>query len=76
MHNGSTMTENVTEADPKYAEVAKEYKNEVLVVGVPKAFANFLLLSPNSYFSALIMFVCALSFDLSKRIYTILCSFD
>ena len=32
MHIGSVMTENVLEADPKYAEVADEYEEEVLVV--------------------------------------------
>ena len=40
---GSAMTKNVPEADPKYAEVAVEYEEEVLVVGVPEAFTNFLL---------------------------------
>ena len=73
------MTENVPWADPKYAEVAKEYEKEVLVVGVPGALTNFPLFGSctrqdpvhNSYFSGLIMFVCALSFDLRRRIYTI-----
>ena len=44
MHICSVMTENVPWADPKYAEVAKEYEEEVLVVGVPEAITNFLLL--------------------------------
>jgi hypothetical protein len=60
------MTENVPEADPEYAEVAEEYKEDVLVVDVPVAFTNFLMSgsylrqSPvhNPYFSAIIMFVC------------------
>ena len=57
------MTENMPEADPEYAEVAKEYEEDVLVVGVPKAFINFPLsgsylrqaLMHNPYFSALIL---------------------
>ena len=71
MHIGSVMTEIVSEADTEYTEVAEEYEEDVLVVGVPKAFTNFPL--PGSflrqapvhspYFSALIMFVCALSFE-------------
>jgi hypothetical protein len=75
MHKGLAITKNVSETNPKYVEVAEEYEKEV-VVGVPEAFTNFPLFSPNSYFSALIMFICALIFDLSRRIYTILCSFD
>ena len=67
------MTENVPEVDPKYTEVAEEYEEKVLVIGVFEAFTNFSLFSScprlaqvhNSYFSALIMFVCALCFDLS-----------
>ena len=58
------MTENVTEVDSEYGE-------DVLVVGVPEAFTNSLLSSPylrqalmhNPYFSVLIMFVSALSFE-------------
>ena len=58
------MTENVAEADP-------EYRENVLVVGVPEAFTNSLLSGPylrqalvhNPYFSTLIMFVSALSFE-------------
>ena len=42
----SAMTENVLEADPKYAEVVEEYEEEVFIVGVPEAFTNFLLFSP------------------------------
>ena len=45
MHIGSAMTKNVLEADPEYAEVAEEYEDDVLIVGVPKAFTNFLLSS-------------------------------
>jgi hypothetical protein len=79
MHIGSAMTENMSEADLKYVEVAKEYEEEVLVVDVSKAFTNFLLSSScprqapvhNYYFSALIMLVCALSFNLRRRVYTI-----
>jgi hypothetical protein len=71
MHIGSVMTENVPKADPEYAEVAEEYEEDVLIVGVPKAFTNFPLFGSclrqasvhNLYFSALIMFVCALSFE-------------
>jgi hypothetical protein len=67
MHIGSAMTKNVPEVDLKYAEVTEEYEEDVLIVGVPKAYTNFLLsssyprLAPvhNPYFSALIMFVCA-----------------
>ena len=36
MHIGSAKIENVPEADPEYAE-------DVLIVGVPEAFTNFLL---------------------------------
>jgi hypothetical protein len=64
MHIGSAMTENVREADSEYAE-------DVLHVGVPKAFTNFPLSGSclrqgsvhNPYFPALIMFVCVLSFE-------------
>jgi hypothetical protein len=64
MHIGSAMTENVPKAGPEYAE-------DVLVVGFPESFTNSLLSSScprqalvhNFYFSALIMFVCALSFE-------------
>jgi hypothetical protein len=56
------MTENMTEADSEYAK-------DVLVVGVPEAFTNSLLSGPcprqariTPYYSALIMFVYALSF--------------
>jgi hypothetical protein len=76
MHKGLAITKNVSETNPKYAEVAEEYEKEVVVVGVPEAFTNFPLFNLNSYFSALIMFICALIFYLSRRIYTILCSFD
>ena len=41
VHIDSVMTVNVPEADPEYAEVAEEYEEDVLVVGVPKAFTNF-----------------------------------
>ena len=68
---GSAMTKHVLEADPKYAEVAEEYEEEVLIVGVPEAFANVLLSNSclrqapmhNPYFLALIMFVCPLNFE-------------
>ena len=70
MHIGSLMTENVQLTDPKYAEVAEEYEEDVLVVGFPEAFANFSFSGSyprapvhNPYFSALIMLVCALSFE-------------
>jgi hypothetical protein len=36
MHIGSVITENL-----KYTEVAKEYEEEVLVVGVHEASTNF-----------------------------------
>jgi hypothetical protein len=60
------MTENVSEVDPKYTEVAEGYEEDVLVVSVPEAFTNFSMSgsyqrqSPvhNPYFSAIIMFVC------------------
>ena len=79
MHIGSVMTEIVSEADTEYTEVAEEYEEDVLVVGVPKAFTNFPLSGSflrqtpvhSPYFSALIMFVCALSFDLRRKIYTV-----
>ena len=35
------MTENIPEADPKYAEVAEKYEEDVLVIGVPEFFTNF-----------------------------------
>jgi hypothetical protein len=62
------MTENMPEAN---LVVAEEYEEDVLIVGVPKAFTNFLLFGSclrqapmhNPYFSAVIMFVCALSFE-------------
>jgi hypothetical protein len=65
------MTENMPEADPKYGEVAEEYEEDVLVVGVPKAFTKFSMSSSylrqapvhNPYFSVIIMFVCALNFE-------------
>ena len=71
LYIGSAMTENVLEADPEYAEVAKEYEDDVLIVSVPEAFPSFLKSSSyprqarvyNPYFSAIIMFVCALSFE-------------
>ena len=37
------MTENVLEADPEYAEVAEKYEEDVLVIGVPETFTNFLM---------------------------------
>jgi hypothetical protein len=37
MHIGSAMTENIPEADPEYAGVAKDYEDH----GVPEAFTNF-----------------------------------
>ena len=59
------------DADPEYAEVTKEYEDNVLVIGVPEAFTNFSMPGSyprqapmhNPYFSAIIMFVCALSFE-------------
>ena len=81
MHIGSTMTENVSEADPKYAEVAKEYEEEVLVVDVPEGFTNFPLFNPvqgkPQYITPTFqhLFVWSLRFYLRRRIYTIL-SFD
>ena len=70
MHIGSTMTENVWEADPEYAEVAEQYEEDVLVAGVPKTFTNFSMSGSNPrqapvynpYFLAIIKFICALSF--------------
>jgi hypothetical protein len=64
MHIGSAMAENVPEGDPEYVE-------DVLIISVPKAFTNSLLSGScprqapvhNLYFTALIMFVCALSFE-------------
>jgi hypothetical protein len=35
------MTKNVPEADTEYAEVAKEYEEDALVVGASEAFTNF-----------------------------------
>ena len=35
------MTENVLEVDPKYAEVAEEYEEDVLVADVPKPSLTF-----------------------------------
>jgi hypothetical protein len=40
---GSVMTEIMPDADTEYMEVAEEYEEDVLVVGVSKAFTNFLL---------------------------------
>jgi hypothetical protein len=65
------MTENLPEADLESAEMTEEYEEDVLVVGVPKTFTNFLMcgsylrqaLMHNLYFSAIIMFFCALSFE-------------
>jgi hypothetical protein len=65
------MTENVPEASPKYVEVAKEYEEDVLVIGVLEAFTNFSMSGSylrqasvhNPYFSAIIMFACTLSFE-------------
>jgi hypothetical protein len=37
IHIGSAMTENIPEADPEYAGVAKDYEDH----GVPEAFTNF-----------------------------------
>jgi len=37
MHIGSAMTENVPEANTEYAEVAKAYEEDVLVVYVPES---------------------------------------
>jgi hypothetical protein len=59
------MTENMPEVDPEYAEVFE------VVFGVPEAFTNFSMSDSyprqtpmhNPYFSAVIMFVCALSFE-------------
>jgi hypothetical protein len=64
------MTENLSEADLESAEMT-EYEEDVIAVGVPKAFTNFLIcgsylrqaLMHNLYFSEIIMFVCALSFE-------------
>jgi hypothetical protein len=71
MHIGSAMTENVSEADLKYAEVTKEYEEDVLVIGVSEAFTNFSMsgsyprqaLVHNPYFSAINIFVCTISFE-------------
>jgi hypothetical protein len=67
MHIGSAMIENIIEVDPEYAEVAEEYEEDILVIGFPEAFNNFPLSGScprgpvhNPYFSAIIMFVCAL----------------
>jgi hypothetical protein len=58
MHIGLVMTESVPEADLEYAE-------DVIVIGVSKAFTNFSLSGSyprqapvhNPYFSTLIIFV-------------------
>jgi hypothetical protein len=71
MHIGSAMTEIVPEADLEYVVVAEEYEEDVLIISVLKAFTNFLLSGSclrqapmhNPYFSTVIMFVCALSFE-------------
>ena len=70
MRIGSAMTDNVPEADQEYAEVTEEYEEDVLVVGFPKILTKFPLFGScpwapvyNPYFSAPIMFVCALSFE-------------
>ena len=71
MHIGSVMTEIVPEADTEYTEVAEEYEEDVLVILVPESFTNFSMSSSyptqasvhNPYFSVIIMFVCALSFE-------------
>lgn len=41
MHVGCVVTENVLEVEPEYEEVVEEYKEEVLVTGVPEALADF-----------------------------------
>jgi hypothetical protein len=59
MHIDSSMTENVPEADPKYAEVAE------VVVGDFSMSDSYPRQAPvhSPYISAIIMFVCALSFE-------------
>ena len=62
---------NVPEPNMEYTEVDEEYEEDVLIVVVPEAFTNFSLSGSyprqapvhNPYFSALIMFVYALSFE-------------
>ena len=59
------------EPNLEYAEVDEEYEEDVLIVVVPEGFTNFSLSGSyprqapvyNPYFSALIMFVCTLSFE-------------
>ena len=41
MHISSAMTKNVPEVDPEYAEVAEDYEEDVLIVGVPKPSLTF-----------------------------------
>jgi len=43
MNIGSAMTENVPKIDPEYVEVAEKNEEDVLVIGVPEAFTNFLM---------------------------------
>jgi hypothetical protein len=43
MNIGSAMTKNVPKADPEYVEVAEKSEENVLVIGVPEAFPNFLM---------------------------------
>jgi hypothetical protein len=43
MNIGSAMAENVPKADPEYVEVAEKNEENVLVIGVPEAFPNFLM---------------------------------
>jgi hypothetical protein len=65
------MTENVPETDPESTKMTEEYEEDVLVIGVPEAFTNFSMCGSylrqtpvyNPYFSTIIMFVCALSFE-------------
>jgi hypothetical protein len=64
MYRGSAMTESMLEVDPEYME-------DVLVVDVLEAFTDFHCLvlvqemfwCITPYFSVVIMFVCALSFE-------------
>jgi hypothetical protein len=83
MYRGSVKIENVLlEVDPKYViGVPEAFTNFLLFSSCPRQASvhNFPLFSScprqtpmhHSYFSALIMFVCTLSFDLRRRIYTI-----
>jgi hypothetical protein len=43
MNIGSAMAENVPKAGPEYVEVAEKNEEDVLVIGVPEAFSNFLM---------------------------------